>query len=123
MPEQILEYIKVHPVIGSIIIPILLGILTSFISEMIKELFFEDSPDPETPRSKKVFRWITFLISVVLASLTLGALWDWITNFHLKVLFMFLNISVPFVFYHTKGRDLVTLVIKKMMGKVENTNL
>lgn len=121
MLEQILEYLNLHPIIGNIAIPIILGILTSFISETIKQFWFED--DPFTPRNKKVFRWITLWIALLLAALTLGALWDYINGWYLKILFVLLNISVPFVFYHLKGRDLVTLVINKLMGKVENTKL
>lgn len=121
MLEQILEYLKLHPIIGSIAIPIILGMLTSFISEAVKQMWFED--DPFTPRDKKVFRWITLWIALFLASLTLGVLWEWINNWFLRVLFVLLNTLVPFVFYHLKGRDLVTTVINKLMGKVENTQI
>lgn len=121
MLEQILEYLKLHPIIGSIAIPIILGMLTSFISEAVKQIWFED--DPFTPRDKKVFRWITLWIALFLASLTLGVLWVWINNWYLRILFVLLNTTIPFAFYHAKGRDLVTVVIGKLFGKIEKTQI
>lgn len=121
MIDQIMQYVISHPVWASVFIPIILGVLTSFISEAVKQLWFED--DPFTPRNKKVFRWITLGIALLLSSLALGVLWSWINDWFLRVLFVLLNTLVPFVFYHLKGRDLVTVVINKLMGKVENTQI
>jgi len=121
MFEQIIEYVKAHPVLASVFIPMILGVLTSFISEAVKQLWFED--DPFTPREKKVFRWITLWISLLLSALVIGVLWVWINNWYLRVLFVLLNTTIPFAFYHAKGRDLVTVVIGKLFGKIEKTQL
>ncbi len=118
MIEQIYEFLKVHPIIGSIAIPIILGIITSFVSETIKQKWFED--DPVNPRSKNIFRWITLVLALLFCLLSLGALWDWVNDWFLRVLYVFLNTSVPFLFYHLKGKDIVDVIVKKMLTKTES---
>ena len=117
METKIIEYVTAHPVLATIFIPIILGILTSFISEAVKQLFFEDKP------AKFVFRLITLGISVFLAVMVLGVLSGFIVTWQLKILFVCLNAFVPFAFYHLKGKELVEMVIGKLFNKAQKTDI
>ncbi len=119
MEEKIICYAIEHPVLISIIIPIILGILVSFFSETIKQIFFKERPK----QVKIVFRLITFGIALVFAILVLGILNGFINTWELQVLFICVNTFVPFVFYHLKGKQLVELIINKLFKKVEKTNI
>lgn len=122
METKIIEYVTAHPVLATIFIPIILGILTSFISEAIKQLFFENKPAENKP-AKSVFRFITLGISIFLAVMVLGILNGFIATWQLKVLFVSLNAFVPFAFYHLKGKELVEMVISKLFNKAQKTDI
>ena len=123
MLEKILTYADQHPLLIMLFVAIFLGVATSLISEAIKQFKFEDSPDPETPRSKKVFRWITLGIALIMAMLSLGVFWYWIIDWFLRVIYILVMTATPFMFYHLGGRNIVEAVISKLVERVKKTEI
>jgi hypothetical protein len=55
----------------------------------------------------------------VCALLALDVLGDLITSLSLKILFVILNTSIPFAFYHLKGKQIIEVVINKLFSKIQ----
>lgn len=118
MDEKIIQFAMIHPVWITIIIPIILGIITSFISETIKVLFVN-----KAEKNPSALRYITFMLSLILSILVLILLKDVIVTIVLKILFILLNTFVAFMFYHLKGKQLVKIITAKLFKKVEQTSI
>lgn len=130
MEDKIIQYAFEHPVLVSIIIPIVLGVIASFVSEGIQRSFFSEEwinqiTIEKQKRAAIVFRLITLAVALVLAVLALAVLVSGgvIKSWSLGGLFILLNASVPFAFYHLKGRLLVELIINKLFSKVKKVKI
>lgn len=131
MDQKILEYVQAHPILATIIIPIVLGVLISFLVEFVKWLLYGSKEyilDSEQQKVKDkadnvVFRLITALLSVGCAILMLNILNGFLNSISLKILFVALNTSVPFAFYHLKGKQAIEAVINKLFNRLNKTEL
>jgi len=126
MKEKIINYSIEHPVLIMIIIPIVLGIVVSFIIESLKKLFFEKETSTGVIINrvpKPIFRLISLIISVAVSYLALLILDSFIQAIELKILFMLSMTFVPFMFYHLKGAWIVSTVINKLSKKAEKTEI
>lgn len=129
MEDKIIEYALAHPVLISIIIPILLGVIASLVSEGIQRAIFPALVNQETTEDKAaaalIFRLVTLVIAMVLATLVLAVLVSGgvIKSWALGGLFILLNAFAPFVFYHLKGKVVVEFIINKMFSKVKKVKI
>lgn len=129
MESKIIEFALEYPVLISIIIPIVLGVIASFVSEGIQRLFFPGLVNQETTEDKiaaaVIFRLITLGVALLLAVLVLIILvsGEVITTWALGGLFILLNAFAPFAFYHLKGKVVVELIINKMFSKVKKVKI
>lgn len=127
MEEKIINYALEHPVLFSVIVPIVLGVITSAFIEILKYIVFGSKPLDESQDKKVidniVWRTVTALLSLFVAWLALISLGELIESLGLKILFVLLNSAVPFLFYHFKGRELLKLTLGKLFEKFQKTNL
>lgn len=127
MEEKIINYALEHPVLFSVIVPIVLGVITSAFIEILKYIVFGSKPLDENGDKKVidniVWRTVTVLLSLFVAWLALISIGDVIESVGLKILFVLLNSAVPFLFYHFKGRELLRLTLGKLFDKFNKTNL
>lgn len=127
MEEKIIKYALEHPVLFTLIVPIILGIIVSAFIEVLKYIIFGSKPLNEYEDKKVVdnivWRITTVVCSLVVAWITLLSVGDAITGIPLQVLFIVLNTAVPFLFYHFKGKELLKLTLGKLFDKFNKTNL
>lgn len=126
MEEKIINYALEHPVLFAIIVPVVLGVITSAFIEILKYIVFGSKPLDENEDKKVidniVWRTVTVLLSLFVAWLALISIGNVIESVGLKILFILLNSAVPFLFYHFKGRELLRLTLGKLFDKFNKTN-
>lgn len=131
MDQKILEFVALHPVLAIIIIVIIQSVLLSFVVELFKYIVVGEKQyilDSVQQKSKDkldsvIYRLATVGIAVGLAILELYALNGTIQSISLKILFVVLQTSVPFAFYHLKGKQLIEVTINKLFSKFKKTNI
>lgn len=127
MQEKIINFAMEHPVWFAIIVPIVLGIIVSGFIEVLKYVIFGSKPLDEAEDKKVidniVWRVATVGCSLVVAWITLLSVGDAITGIPLQALFIVLNTTVPFLFYHFKGKELLRLTLGKLFDKFNKTNI
>ncbi len=126
MEDKIILYAQEHPILFSIIVPIILGIIVSFFIEVIKYALFGVQIDKNEDRQKIdniVWRVSTVALSALVAYITLSIVSEALGSIYIQILFVITNTSVPFMFYHFKGKDLIFLTIGKLFKKFEKTDL
>jgi Na+/glutamate symporter len=106
-----------------------LGILVSGLIETIKYAVFGTKPlDGDEEDGKKVidnivWRVTTVVISLFVAWLTLLSVKQAVNDLALQVLFVLLNTTIPFLFYHFKGKELLRGTLGKLFDKFNKTSL
>lgn len=131
MEQKIIDYVQAHPILAAIIFPLVLGVLVSFLVEFIKwlvygnqEYFLDDKQNKTRDKADNiVFRILTVIISLGCAIAVLNVLDGLFTSIWLKFLFVALNTSVPFAFYHLKGKQAIEAIINKLFNKLDKTDL
>lgn len=127
MEEKIINYALEHPVLFSIIVPIVLGVVVSFFIEILKYIIFgvrtEEEAEERNTIDNIVWRITTVVLSFSVAVFTLMSINGVLESFSLKALFVIINTSVPFMFYHLKGKELIRGTIGKLFDKFQKTQL
>lgn len=127
MEQKIIDFALQHPIWFSIIVPIVLGILLSGFIETLKYIVFGSKPLNEIEDKKVidniVWRITTVICALVVSWITLLIVKDAITEIPLQILFITLNTTVPFLFYHFKGKELLRLTLGKLFDKFNKTQI
>lgn len=119
--QYLYNYVLAHPVLASIFIPLVLGIIISFAMGFVIYVIYGKDLDNK-PDNWKI-RLLTFIVASGTAILTLLGLDGAISSIWLKGMFLVINTSVPFGFYHLKGKELIQIIINKFTKKVNDTDI
>lgn len=127
METKIIEFAEQHPIWFTVAVPIILGVVVSFLIEFVKYIFYgkrsQDEKQFTAFADNIVWRITTVVVSLIVAILTLFVVADVFEDIYLMILFVILNSSVPFAFYHTYGKQLIALTLGKLFDKFTKVNL
>lgn len=127
MESRIIEFAQAHPIWFTIAVPIILGVVVSFFIELVKYIFYgnrsQDEKQYTSFADNVIWRVLTVFVSLKVALLTLFVVKDVFEDIYLMALFVILNTSVPFAFYHTYGKQIIEITLSRLFKRFKKTDI